>query len=451
MMQVLLEPPKGYTKKVLNYGPYSPSRLIAGKCPARFFAQYVRKDKIVSHSIASARGTAIHEILEKITKAMQAGTILTTKQVNEWVTESVGKHPAAYAQIDLIKEAADAYVRMPSPYISSTTECEKAVAVELWVEDTWDDTSAPKIAFVSVPYVLPDGRTNPDCFFGGKIDQHTVDHQTRTVTILDHKSTPSANEKEDHTFQVGAYAWLVGLFYPGYTIKTVIHYAHPRLSFISSPVYWYEQDLDMMQHEILIKINALESYQSFEALPGNACDYCHIVQECTVYEKVREQKTKGTIDLNTRSVEDLIRLGKELYVVDQMATQLQKALKEGIDKLCPINGINIGGVSYGYKKSEGVDWEATNKKIGEESRRAQGKSESKSYESEEDRRWCEEIAQHKDIDSILRKHQVDPNLFKTYNGTKMKSIWKFDKPELMETLKKVVVIDGSTRFGTSKD
>jgi hypothetical protein len=277
-----------------------------------------------------------------------------------------------------------------------------------------------------------------------------VDHQLKIVTILDHKSTPSANEKEDHTFQVGSYAWLVGMFYPGYTIKTVIHYCHPRLSFYSAPIEWYPEDLGEMQHHILLKINALEAYESFDAIPGNACDYCHIIQECGVYNKVREQKTRGAIDLNANTIEDLIRLGKELYVVDQMYSQLNTALKDGIDKLCPNNGVNIGGVSYGYNKSESVDWEATNKKIGEESRRAQIKGESQSYESEEDRRWCEQISKTQNLDTLLRSYEVEPNNFKNYNGSKMKNLWKLDRPELMEFLKRVVVFDGSTKFGPKK-
>ena len=451
-MRLVQTPPSGYSRKVFNYGPYSPSRLIAGKCPLRFFAQYVRKDKIISHTLASARGSAIHEVLENITKSRLTGDLLTTKQVNDWVTESVGKNPAAYSQVDLIKEAADAYVRTPSPYVNSTTECEKSFAVQLWIEDSWDDTSVPTIAFVEVPYYLEDGRPNPDCFFGGKLDQISVDHQTRTVTVLDHKSTPSANEKEDHTFQVGCYAWLVAMFYPGYTIKTVIHYCHPSLSFYSSPVYWYEKDLQFIQQEILLKVGALEAYEAFEAIPGNACDYCHIVQECNVYEKIREQNTKGTIDLNTNSVEDLIRIAKELYVVDQMHTQLSKTLKSGIEKLCPNTGVNIGGVSYGFNKSEGsVDWDATNKKIGEESRRAQTKSESQSYESEEDREWSEKIGKTPTLDSFLRSYQVEPDNFKNYNGTKMKNIWRLDKPELMESLKRVVIIDSTTKFGPKKN
>ena len=449
-MKLVQTPPSGYIQRVFNYGPYSPSRLIAGKCPARFFAQYVRKDKIVSQTLASARGSAIHEVLEKITKSRQANDILTTKQVNDWVTEAVGRHPAAYSQIDLIKEAADAYVRTPSPYVNSTTQVEAEFAVQMWVEDSFDDTSPPQIAFVPAPYTLPDGTPNKDVFFGGRIDQLSIDEEMKIVTILDHKSTPSANEKEDHTFQVGLYAWLVSLFWPGYTIKTVIHYCHPALAFYSAPLEWYYEDLKEVQHHLIMRVNAMESYENFEAIPGNACDYCHIVQECTTYQKVRDQKARGSIDLNANTVEDLLRLAKELYVVDQMYAQLQSSLKEGIERLCPNNGVNIGGISYGFNKSESVDWEATNKKIGEESRRAQIRLFENSFQSEEDRSWCEKIAKIPTLDALLRSHEIDPNNFKTYNGTKMKNIWRLDKEQLMEDLKKVIVVDGSTRFGPKK-
>lgn len=444
-------PPQGFSEKKLKYGPYSPSRLITAKCPARFFGQYIRKDKVVGQKLAADRGSAIHEVLSKITQAMQSGIVITPKQISDWVSESVGMYPAAYSQIDLVKKAADAYVQNPSPYINSNTSCEKSFAIQYWEEDTFFDEVVPGHVYVPVPYTLENGLPNSNAFFGGKLDQISVDEELKIVTILDHKSTPSANVNEDHDFQVGAYAWLVSLFYPGYKIQTVIHYCHPSLNFYAPPVVWNDQDLGEMESYVRMKIFSIESFNTFEPIANNLCEYCHITQECEIYTKVREQKAKGTVDLNVNSFDDLLRLAKELHVVDTLSGELSKALKEGINTLCPTNGVNIGGLWYGYKTSEeSVDWQATNKKISEESERAKIRLSEKESCSEEERVWYEKIKNYDDLDSLLNSHGIKPDHFKNYNGSKLKNLWRLDKPELFEVLKRFIVKDKSTRFGGHK-
>ena len=94
---------------------------------------------MVGEKLAADRGSAIHLVLAQITEAKQAGVQLTSKQIEEWVTAAVGEFPAAYSQIDLVKGAADAYIGNPSPYINSTTSCEKAFAVKYLEEDTFFD------------------------------------------------------------------------------------------------------------------------------------------------------------------------------------------------------------------------------------------------------------------------------------------------------------------------
>lgn len=443
-------PPAGFTQKKLTYGPYSPSRLIAARCPSSFFAQYVRKDKVVGHTLASARGSAIHEVLAKITASIQSGSLLTTRQVSEWVSEAVTAFPAAYPQIDLIKEAADAYVGNPSPYINANTSCEKAYGFQLWQEDSFFDDAEPNYALVEVPYILEDGTTNPDCFFGGKLDQISIDESIKTITILDHKSTPSANENEEHTFQVGAYGWLVSLWYPGYTIKTVIHYAHPKLNFYSSPKVWSREELAEHGNYVLMQVKTLDGLSEFPAIPGTRCDYCHIVQECTLYSKVRDQKARGSVDLNARTFDDLMRLAKELHVVTAMASELRTALKNGIEVLCPQNGVDIGGVWYGFKpQSESVDWQATDVKVREEARRARGILEEGNYKPE-DKVELERIASYQNLDGLFQKYGLMTNVFKDYSGQKLKNLWRLDKPELFAELGKFVVKDKNTKFGAHK-
>lgn len=441
--------PAGFSMKKLVYGPYSPSRLITAKCPSRFFGQYIRKDKVVGASVNADRGNAIHEVLAKITMANSAGMRVSSKQLSEWVAEGIGKYPASYQQIDLVREAAEAYIGNPSPYANSKTLCEKSFAIQLWEEDTFDSDSIPTQAWVETEYSR--GGQAGSFFFGGHIDQFTIDDEIKVITILDHKSTPSANENEDHTFQVGAYAWLVSLFYPGYKIRTVIHYCHPRLNFYAAPVYWAEEDLQEMRAYLVSRVEALEHMQDFPAVPGSGCDYCHMIQECGLYIKVREQKAKGILDMNARSFDDLLRLAKELHVVDAISGEITKALKQGINTLCPENGVDIGGIWYGYKKSdESIDWKTTDNKISEESERAKSKLEEGRCESSEEVSACEKSARYESLDKILISHGLRPDNFKAYNNQKLKNLWALDKPELFEDLKPYLVRDSSTRFGAHK-
>lgn len=442
--------PAGFSQRKFIYGPYSPSRLITAKCPSRFFGQYVRKDKVVSAAVNADRGNAIHEVLAKITEARFGDIALTSKQLSDWISTAVGKYPASYQQIDLVTEAANAYVANPSPYANKSTLCEKSFAVQMWEEDSFDDTAVPARIFVEAEYKR-DVRSPGDFFFGGHIDQLSIDDDIKTITILDHKSTPSANENEDHTFQVGAYAWLVSLFYPGYSIRSVIHYCHPGLNFYAPPVYWDQESLEEMQSYIFSRALALEAMQDFPAVPGTGCDYCHMTQECALYMKVREQKSKGALDLNVRAFDDLVRIAQELHVVNAMSGELTEALKAGIKTLSPTNGVNIGGVVYGYKTSEeGVDWEATDKKVREESIRAKVKIEEGLCESDIEKERCLVVSAYTGLDSILSKYGLNPNTYKNVNGTKMKGIWKLNKPELFEELKGFIVKDKSTRFGARK-
>ena len=442
--------PAGFEQKKLVYGPYSPSRLITAKCPSRFFGQYVRKDRVVGASVNADRGNAIHEVLSKITLSRSGGLTITPKQVNDWISEAVGKYPASYQQIDLVRDSAHAYLANPSPYANAGTLCEKSFAVQLWEECTFDDDVVKARAFVETEYTRA-GLSGGDFFFGGHIDQLSIDEEVRLITVLDHKSTPSANENEDHNFQVGAYAWLVSLFYPKYQIRTVIHYCHPRLNFYAPPVYWTYEDLQEMEQYILSRAYAIEAMETFPSVPGTGCGYCHMIQECSLYAKVSEQKSKGSLDMNVRSFDDLLRLAKELHVVDAMSGEITKALKEGINTLCPTEGVDIGGVWYGYKASEeSVDWQATDKKIREESERAKSKLEEGNCKNEEDRKDCEKIALYENLDNLLARYGVRSENFKAYNNQKLKNLWKLDKPELFEVLSKFIVKDRSTRFGAHK-
>lgn len=445
------EPPRGFVKRPVKYGPYSPSRLIVARCPQRFFGQYIRKDRSVGSSIAAAKGNAIHHVLSLITKAKVANQPTTPGQVTNWVSEAVGLYPAAYSQVDLVKGAASAYIANPSPYLSPDTDCEKAFAVAFYEEDTLFDDVVPGRGYVSVPYADSNGYPNTDAFFGGRLDQINVDHVTKTVVILDHKSTPNASQNEDINFQVGAYAWLVSLFYPGYQMKTVIHYCHPNLNFYQKPVYWSQMELQEIEGYIHAAVGAIEHFQDFPAIPGTACDYCHMIQECPENLALCEQHARGQVDLNVRGFEDLKRLASSLRTVGALYDELNKALKKGIESHASTNGVHIDGMWYGFKTSdEAVDWVATDLKIREESLRAKTLLQDPMEDGPLKEKY-KLMAEIPDLAALMKRYGVEPNAFKEWQNAKLKNLWKLDKPALMEMLKEFVVKDRSTRYGSYKN
>lgn len=445
------DPPKGFIRRPVKYGPYSPSRLVAAMCAQRFFGQYVRKDRSVTSSVNSARGSAIHLVLSQITKHLMEGSLITPTLISKWVTDSIALHPMAYEQVDLVRASANAYLSNPSPYMNKDTNCEKSFAVAFYEEASFDDTAVLQRGYVPVEYSNEDGSANSNAFFGGRLDQISVDEITKTVTILDHKSTPSANKNPEHTFQLGAYGWLVSMFYPGYKIRTVIHYAHPDLNFYGSPTYWSSEELSEMEMYIHDRVWSLEGYQEFPALPGSACDYCHMVQECPENLALAEQKARGQVDLNIRSFADLPRIAKHLRVVGALYDELNSTLKNGIEKFAPQNGVAIDGMVYKFKASdEAVDWVSTDIKIRDESVRAQQLLVDANL-SKEERRKYELMAKLPDLAAVLKHWGVDPMAFKEWQGQKLKNLWRLDKPGMMEMLKDYVVKSKTTRFGGYKE
>ena len=426
--------PRGFKHVPLRYGPYSASRLIVAKCPARFRSKYILRDSIVSDTLASARGSAIHEVLQQISEAHVKGEEIPGAQLNRWVEEAVGRHPASYEQIKLIKEAAVAYVGNKNPYLNETTRCEATLSVMLCEEESFIEEEIPTFAYVKVPIsddTSPYSRQlGSQVYFTAKLDQISLDHVNRIVTIVDHKSTPSANSNADHVFQMGLYAWIASLYYPTYFVRTVIHYAHPWLNFFAPPTYWNEEDLADVEEDLRSRVLAVENFFNYPALPGAHCDYCHMVQLCPENTRVREQFARGEINLNVNNQADMIRLANQLRVTGVLYDQLNKKLKDSIETLCPEGGVAIEGMQYCFKPGdEKVDWGATDRKIRETTR---GSGENMS------------------LDKVLKKYDIDPEAFKEYRGEKLSALFRLNKPGLVEELREYMVKTKSTRFGAYK-
>lgn len=445
MAGLLVTAPTGYSPVMLKHGPYSPSRLIVARCPARFQGRYILKDQSVSDSVNAARGSAIHEIFEKMDKVRVTGQPVTLAMTQSWLAEALGKYPAAYHQVDLVRRATNAYAANPGKYMSTTTQCEVEVSFARYEEESFLDEYVPSRAFVHTPV------KGPTTYMTFKLDQLTVDHQIQVVTVLDHKSTPNASKNAEHVFQLGCYAWAASKLYPGYAVRTVIHYAHPDLNFNGPPDYWSAEDLQEVEDDVHARITAIESFQEYPALPGTTCDYCHMTQVCPAFKRLWEQNAKGAINLNANSVDDLVEIAKQLRVAGVVYDKLNEVLKDGIEKMCPTNGISIEGMWYGFKPgTEKVDWESTEIKVREESSRATQILADPNLPAEQ-RPALEKIAGYKTLDGVLEQHGVDPRRFQDWKGEKLKALYKTNKPELIEALKQFTVLERETRWGGHKN
>lgn len=348
-----------------------------------------------------------------------------------------------------MKKTAIAYITKPSPYMDIHTNCEMAFSVALYVENSFVDDYVPAKRYVRLPFIPEGEKADPTAFFNIRLDQVNVDEVTKTVTILDHKSTPSTNHNEDHMFQVGAYAWIVSLFYPGYTIRTVLHYCHPGLNWYSPPMTWTPEEIAEVESYVHMKIMAIEHMEEFPSLPGSACDYCHMVQECSANMQLRDQFARGVLDMNVRGFADVQRIAEHLHVTGMMYDRLNKALKAGVE-LYAKDGVAIEGTWYGNKPSEAVDWIATDNHIRHESERARIRLLECDYKDEAEKALLEKRRDMPNLNVILEKYGVKPESFKEWKGDKMKTLWKLDKPGLIDLIKEFVVIEKKTRFGGHK-
>lgn len=422
--------PAGYSPLALRYGPYSASKLLVARCPARFQGKHILKDQVVSDTINAARGNAIHTCFQKITQARVAGQPLTPLMTQEWIMESVGKYPAAYSQIDLVRKAVAAYVGNPCPYTTfqeggGEVHCEVEIGLQRWEEESFLDDVVPNRAYIQVPAGYQNNTPTGSAHFTGKLDILAVDHHLRTVTVVDHKSTPNASQNSEHVFQLGCYAFMASLLYPGYQVRTVVHFAHPDLNFYQKPVYWEMDELQDMEEEIFTRIRAIESFQDYPALPGSACDYCHMTQLCPAFRKLEEQNAKGAVDLNVRGVEDLKRIAQFMRVTGVLYDRLNEVLKDGVEKNCPENGIAIDGIWYGFKLGEAkVDWKLTEKKASE--------------------------TLEGGLPGLLSKHGVPAEKFKEWDNKKLEAIFRSGRDELLRDLNPHLVYNKSTRWGGYK-
>jgi hypothetical protein len=255
-----------------NYGPYSNSRLDSALCPYRFARCYIVKDAPEEHSEAANRGSAVHLALECIINAELAGS---PKPSHESLLDAaVRAHPVQlHETFVFIAQAIHAFAAEPLRVIIP----DKVVGVE--------ELLAVDRFYKPVEY------DSPEAVIRGKADVLMIDGSVGT--LIDHKTQMFVGDDDAESFQMALYALLVLCTYPYLTeLRTIIHYAAPRLNFYSRPAMWKREDLEQFKIFVEQRIAMAETIVSdnAQACPGKYCQYCSVLVECPMAAKLNEGK-----------------------------------------------------------------------------------------------------------------------------------------------------------------
>lgn len=255
-----------------NYGPYSNSRLDSALCPYRFARCYILKDAEEEHSEAANRGSAVHLALEAIINAELAGK---PKPSHESLLEAaVRAHPVRlHETFAFISQAIHAFAAEPLRVIIP----DKVVGVE--------ELLAVDRHYKPVDY------DSPEAVVRGKADVLMVDGHIGT--LIDHKTQMYVGDDDAESFQMALYALLVLCTYPYLTeLRTIIHYAAPRLNFYSRPAIWKREDLEQFKIFLEQRIAMAETIQAEtkQACPGGYCQYCSVMDDCPMNAKLHDGK-----------------------------------------------------------------------------------------------------------------------------------------------------------------
>jgi len=373
----------------LKYGPYSPSRLEAGNCGHLFYHQYVNPDKTRPkiENVPQARGSAIHEVFEKMTMQMRTGNVMFSEaQIRDWVIEAVQRHPAAYQELEAIVHMAKLYAAKPPKVLTTDAEVELRLAVKMvdgkFVECEYDD---------------------PEAIVRGRADILMISDDVTTALVYDHKSQP--NMEEADTFQMGIYAWVIWKKYPFLErIHTVLHFA--RYGVYSEVFEWSIEDLQKIEDILLTKIQLLETRQTWEATPNEKCQYCPLITQCPVMQEFIEMDELGRIRVkmdNTKILGDTskaVKMAGLLNVLEQSVKAIKKELRSHVKMY---GDIAIPGKIFGFRVKEAIDWEKVN-------------------------------AMRDQVYPVFEKHQVDPRLFMGFSQTFSSGVWMTENEKLVKEL-----------------
>lgn len=394
----------------LKYGPYSPSRLETSICGLNFWNQYINPDRPKEKSVGSLpqeRGSAVHEVLEKITQAMvvDKNACFSEAQIREWVSEAVRAHPVSNLETGDIIKMAKLYIQKPPAMLTSDAQTELKLAVK------WDATSSK---FVECDY------NDPKAVGRGRADIFMINDDLTIAHIIDHKTQPNIEDAD--TFQLGFYAWVIFILYPYLTeIRTVLHFA--RYGCYSQEYVWTREQLADIEDEILTRIHIAENKTEWTPVPYKNCQYCTKLLECPVYKEVIDINEVGMPVVKMNNFHTLGDTNKAIFlaglivILEEIKKKATSALKDHVKQS---SAIAIPGVLFDFRAETKVDWDKVNKTL------------------------------KLPVCDIFKKHNVDPLQFMGFSQTFSKSVWMIDNEVLVKELSLALPKKTSTEFGSQK-
>jgi len=405
-------------ESTIKYGPYSPSRLDTALCGYAFKRQYIDADNKGKRieGLPQARGSAVHEVFEEITKRMCRGQLsFNPGEVRDWVVQAVTRHPPAYEESAVIVDMAKKYIDRPPVGLVHDADVELKMAVK------YDG-----VTFTECSY------DDPQALARGRADIFMISEDTTTAYVYDHKTQPNIEEAD--TFQLGFYAWVISKVHPYLNeVRTILHFA--RYARYSAPFIWRKDgrvfegekpdeigDLREIEDQIMTKIAIIENRTTWEATPNKNCQYCPFIAECPAVKDAIEVLPDGNYRVHGQNLQILgdtqraVRVAGILNVLEELVKTAKGNLK---DHVTAFGSIAIPGKIFGFKASEEkVDWDKVNYK----------KLRQVVYE-------------------IFDKHHVDPKDWMGFNQTFSKDIWRLENVKFIEELSAAIpkTIDTSFR------
>lgn len=385
----------------LKYGPYSPSRLETAVCGYNFFRQYIDENRPPrTEGLAQARGSALHEVFEKITPLIAKGyQEISDGQVRQWVAEAIQRHPAAYEETGLILDMVSKYLACP-PLLEPDAEVEKLIGIKL-----------TENGFEQCDY------NDPEAYARGRADIMMLDANGDVATIIDHKTQPNIEDAD--TFQMGFYAWVLKKTYPFLKeIRTVLHFA--RYGKYSPEFVWTEERLAAVESEILTRISVVEGRTSWEATPNRLCQYCQFKSECPALSGVVERTPDGHVRPKPESLKILgdtyqaARLAGVVGVLEDVVGEIKDELKTHVKQ--SNSPVASADRVFDFFPTEGVDWDKVNKHLKVQ------------------------------VYEVFEKHGVDPRNYMSFGQTASRSVWMLGNKDLLEELSFVLPKKVATEF-----
>lgn len=397
----------------LKYGPYSPSRLDTGICGYAFKNQYVDKNVKQFASLAQDRGSAVHEVFEKVTAKLikDPNAYFAPNEVRQWVAEAINNNPASVMETNEVLEMVNLYIRRPPPEpLPSDAGIELRLAVKIC---GFAGDGSP--LFDECDY------NDPKAFARGRADILMIsDDKVNPIAIIyDHKTQPNIENAD--TFQMGFYAWVIKKHYPFLKeVRTILHFA--RYGVYSHPYVWDEKALAEIEDEVVTRVMAIEGNNTWQAVPHDKCQYCLLMATCPVWKDAINvnPETGHVVGVKHDSFKILgnthkaVQVAGLLNVLEEAVSvckeELKSFVKDGFS-------IAIHGKVYEFRKAEtGIHWDMVNKKMRDQ------------------------------MYAIFEKYKVDPKRYMGFSKTFSNPVFDEMDPALVQELSKMLPRQEKTEF-----